>query len=300
MIERYLSREELARLVSALVLVVTFIAIFALFAFLVVPSMRNANKPVSGPAVDAPQGESGWLDPTDYPPQRGYTVPPVDPKTVMTATPAMLTRGQVVFNQTCAPCHGAEGHGDGAAAGGLKPPPRNFAQKDGWKNGYKIEDIYKTLDEGIKGSAMVSYNYISRKDRMALVHYVQSLGTFDHGPEDPKALEALAKSFSASAEVVPDRIPVTSAMKHIEGEYVGAPTLTGLSSGSDLLRASVTDAGAAARTLAGIPNWSKDDAALAKAISAGLPANGFSPAVATYTAQEWKALQAELMNMGAR
>jgi mono/diheme cytochrome c family protein len=300
MIERYLSREEFARLVSALVLVVTFIAIFALFAFLVVPSMRNANKPVSGPAVDAPQGESGWLDPTDYPPQKGYTIPPVDPKTVMTATPEMLTRGQVVYNQTCAPCHGAEGHGDGAAAGGLKPPPRNFAQKDGWKNGYKIEDIYKTLDEGIKGSAMVSYNFITRKDRMALVHYVQTLGTFDHGPEDPKALDAMAKTFAASGEVVPDRIPVATAMKRIEREYSGASGLPGFDAAPTLVRAAVCDAGAAARTLAGIPGWSKDDAVFARAVSAGVPANGFSTEVVTYTAQEWKALQADLLKMGAR
>jgi mono/diheme cytochrome c family protein len=300
MIERYLSREELARLISALLLVVTFIAIFAFFAFLVVPSMRNANKPVSGPAVDAPQGDSGWLDPTDYPPQKGYTIPPVDPKTVMTATPEMLTRGQAVFNQTCAPCHGAEGHGDGAAAGGLKPPPRDFSKKDGWKNGYKIEGIYKTLDEGVKGSGMVSYNYMTRKDRMALVHYVQSLGSFDHGPEDPKALDDLAKSFASSAEVVPDRIPVAAAMKRIEAESSGAPALPGFESAPGFVKASVLDPGAAARTLAGIPQWSRDDSALAKAVSAGVPANGFSTQVATYTAQEWKTLQADLIKMGIR
>lgn len=300
MIERYLSREELARLVSALVLVVTFIAIFALFAFLVVPSMRNANKPVSGPAVDAPQGESGWLDPTDYPPQKGYTIPPVDPKTVMTATPEMLTRGQAVYNQTCAPCHGAEGHGDGAASGGLKPSPRNFASKDGWTNGYKMEDIYRTLDEGIKGSAMVSYNFITRKDRMALVHYVQSLGNFDHGPENPKALDAMAKMFAASGEVVPDRIPVSAAMRRIEGEYREAPALSDMASAPPLVKASVCDGPAAARTLAGTPGWAKDDVAFAKAVSAGVPANGFSTVVATYTAEEWKALQADLLKLGAR
>ena len=123
MIEQYLSPEELKRLVSALVVVVTAILIFALFAFLVVPSMRNANQPAAGPAVNAPQGESGWLDPTDYPPSKGYTIPPVDPKTLMTATPALLTRGQALYNQNCVACHGTEGHGDGPAAKGLNPPP---------------------------------------------------------------------------------------------------------------------------------------------------------------------------------
>ena len=262
--------------------------------------MRNANKPVSGPAVDAPQGEYGWLDPTDYPPAKGYTIPPIDPKTVMTATPEMLTRGQVVYNQTCAPCHGAEGHGDGAAAGGLKPPPRDFAQKDGWKNGYRIEQVYKTLDEGIKGTAMVSYNFIGRKDRMALVHYVQSLGPFDHGPEDPKALDAMAQMFASSGEVVPDRIPVAMAMVRLDREYAGVPALPDLSTAPPLVRKSVTDPGRAARTLSGIPGWSGSDAVLAKAVSAGVPANGFAPAVATYDAGQWKALHADLLRMTAR
>ena len=36
--------------------------------------------------------------------------------------------------------------------------------------------IFKTLSEGIRGTSMASFDYLSKKDRMALVHYVQSLG----------------------------------------------------------------------------------------------------------------------------
>ena len=61
MIERYVSRQELLRLLSALLVVVIFICIFALFAFLVVPGMRNANKPLSGPAVSRRRASrAGW------------------------------------------------------------------------------------------------------------------------------------------------------------------------------------------------------------------------------------------------
>ena len=37
------------------------------------------------------------------------------------------------------------------------------------------------------------------------------------------------------------------------------------------------------------------DAALAKGLVAGLPGNGFAPRVATYSREEWKALQRELV-----
>ena len=55
---------------SALLVVVGFISIVALFAFIVVPGMRNVNQPGSQTSVTAVQGDTGWLDPTDYPAPR--------------------------------------------------------------------------------------------------------------------------------------------------------------------------------------------------------------------------------------
>ena len=140
-------------------------------------------------------------------------IPPVDPKTVLTSTPELLARGKMLYSQTCAPCHGPEGRGDGAAGATLRPAPRDFTAKDGWTNGTRIEDIFKTLDTGIKGSAMVPYDDLSKKDRMALVHVVQSFGKFDHGTSDPKAREALERVFESAGEVIPNRIPVSRAIE---------------------------------------------------------------------------------------
>ena len=294
MIERYVSAQELRRLLSALLVVVIFICIFALFAFLVVPGMRNANQPLSGPAVSPPQGESGWLDLTDYPATKGYTLAPVDPKTVMSPTPELLARGQALFNQNCVSCHGPAGRGDGPAARGLNPPPRDFSQAAGWKNGYQVEGIWKTLQEGIKGSGMVAYEYLSHKDRMALVHYVQSLGAFDHGPEDPKKLQVLAALFASSGEVVPPKIPVSMAMRKLEREYVPPPRLEWVAEAPALVRWSVVSPANAEQTLEGIPAWRTDESALAQGVVRGVPANGFAPAVATYTGGQWRELQAQL------
>jgi len=293
MIDKYVSPSEFKRLISALLVVAGFIAIVAFFAFLVVPGMRNVNTPEATVAVDAPQGETGWLDPTDYPATARVVLPPIDPKTVMTPNPELTVRGKAIFAQTCATCHGPDGKGDGPGGAGLNPKPRNFTQQAGWTNGYHIENIYRTLDEGVKGTGMVSYNYLSKKDRMALVHVVQSLGAFDHGPEDPKALESLSKLFASAGEVIPNRIPVALAEQKLETEFQAAPALGDVAK-NPLLQAAILDPMRASQTLAGIPRWREDDKALAQAVAAGLPFNGFSPAVATYAPERWKALQSAL------
>jgi caa(3)-type oxidase subunit IV len=91
-------------------------------------------------------------------------------------TDELKVHGKDVFAAQCATCHGAEGKGDGAAAGALNPKPRNFHSADNWKNGRKPTQIFKTLKEGIPGGAMGSFSTLSVDDRWALVHYVTSLG----------------------------------------------------------------------------------------------------------------------------
>ncbi len=293
MIDRYVSPTELRRLLSALLVVTGFISIAALFGFLIVPGLLRANQPAAEVAVNAPQGETGWLDPTDYPAARREVIPPIDPKTVLSPTPDLSARGKVLYDQTCATCHGAAGKGDGPGAGQQNPRPRNFTVKDGWKNGTRIEDIFRTLDEGIKGTSMVSYNYLNKKDRMALVHVVQSLGGFDHGSSDPKARAALEKLFASAGETIPNRIPVKRAEALLLQEFqpaaaVGAP-------GSALLRQALVDPARAAQTLAALPGWKDSDQALARGVVAGLPFNGFAPAVATFGPERWKELRAALV-----
>lgn len=217
-INDYLSPEERQRLASALILVLGFISIAAFFGFTVVPGLRYQAHTTPDAPVQAVQGETGWLDPTDYPAMAREILPPIDPRTVLTPNPALLARGKDVYAKTCATCHGADGKGDGPGGTGLNPKPRNFTDKTAWKNGTRLEDVYRTLEEGIKGSSMVSYNYLSKKDRMALAHVVQSLGSFDHGASDPKAIAALEKLFASAGEVIPNRIPVSRAVEALSRE----------------------------------------------------------------------------------
>jgi mono/diheme cytochrome c family protein len=299
-IDQYVSPEELRRLVSSYLVGIGALTILVLFASIVVPGLRNANKPLAAPAVVGPEGETGWLDPTEYPPQRGYVIPPIDPKTVMTANPELLSRGKALFQQNCTPCHGATGEGNGPAAAALNPRPRDFTQPKGWTNGYRLTEIYKTLSEGIRGTGMASYDYLSARDRMALDHYVQSLGAFPHGPDDPAALDALAKQFASAGERVPNKIPVSMAMAKLEAEYVApaplsAPAPAAGGGGAQLFARVVVNDARAARTLAESASWRQSAAALAAVVVPGTPANGFAVSVATLSPEEWQVLYEALL-----
>ena len=223
MISDWLSPAESRRLASALMVVLGFLALAGVLAFLVVPSLRyQADPDKGGPGgtglINPVLGETGWLDPTDYPATAKRNLPPIDPKTVMTASPALLEQGKALFAQECASCHGPAGKGDGPAGLSLTPRPRDFTSKDGWKNGPRLDAIYKTLDEGIPGSGMGSFTYLGKRDRMALDHYVQSLGAFDHGT-DPAGQAALEHLFATSGETLPNRIPVQAAVEALCREY---------------------------------------------------------------------------------
>lgn len=294
MIERYVSPEEWQRLRIGLTAVIGAILIFGLFALIVVPGLRNANRPPTQTPVETVAGSSGWLDPTEYPPMRGYEIPPLDPKTVMEPTPEMLGRGKALYGQYCVPCHADDGLGKGPASASLKPPPRNFAQSGGWKNGPGRPSIFKTLAQGVPGSAMVAYDMLTKQDRMALVHYVRSFARFEQPVERAEALAALAKDLAAPGERVPSRIPVSAAENKLVAEYRGPLPLALDDESSAALRMAIADGTRVARVLAQHPEWQQSPEILASLALADLPENGFRPAAGALTSAQWQALFAEL------
>ena len=265
---------------------------FLLFGLIVVPALLRERRPLPRPPSDQPAAASvGWLDQAETPASKGRDLPPVDPATVMTPNPKLLARGEVLFKQNCSSCHGESGQGNGPAAGTLNPRPRNFTQPDGWRHGYHVTDIYATITNGSKGTGMAAFDFIMPADRMALVHTVRSLGGFDHGAEDPKALAALADSFRSKGFHIPNRIPVSLAIKKMVKEQAIVPPLQpppakDKSASAELLRFAVADPPRAARTVAATANRS-DATAVARAWAAGAPDNGFSPAAAGLNAAEW-------------
>jgi mono/diheme cytochrome c family protein len=279
------------------VIAASALAVFVLFAWIVGPGLaREWNQPASVPApAGVNQGTPGWLDPAEAPARRGRVLPPLDPAQVMTARPELLDRGHERFRQDCVSCHGEQGRGDGPAAATLTPKPRNFTSPSGWTNGYRTTDIYRTITSGVKGTGMAAFDYLTPADRMALVHYVRSLGKFDHGAEDKLALDQLSAQFKSSGGRIPNRIPVSQAMVKLAEE---APPLATLRAPADpttaaLLRRFVSDPERAARTVAGL-GTEPGLAELGRALAVGAPGNGFRPEVATLSLDDWQLLRVAL------
>ena len=297
MIEDYVNTEELKRLLSTLAVVVVALMIAALFATILVPGLRNANKPAAPMPVNPVIGEPGWLDPVEYPEARGKVIPPLDPKDLMSATSELTGRGKELFAQNCTACHGEKGLGNGPAAWGMNPQPRNFTSAIGWKNGFDLPAIYKTLSEGVRGTSMAPFDYLSKRDRMALAHFIQSLGAFPYTAGSDEAVAELAIKLSAAGETTPNKIPVSRAIAILQREY-SEPARLGISPDDrsvEILRRVIVDPARAAQTLSLSESWRSSPKELAEAIVAGAPANGFSVNTALLGAGEWQALQTELI-----
>jgi mono/diheme cytochrome c family protein len=275
--------------------------IAGLFAILVVPGLRNANKPQTPiTAVTAVVGESGWLDPAEFPPAKGAVIPPVDPRTLIEFSAELTVRGKELFENNCVPCHGMLGRGDGPAAGTMIPHPRNLTGPAGWKNGYDLPGIFKTLSEGIAGSSMAPFDYLPRSERMALAHYVQSLGAFPHNTARPQAMEALSKELASAGEKIPNKIPVRMAMAKLTEEFAARRPfeidLENHNPGAEILRHVAINRSRAAQVLAESNQWRSTPSDLAAAILPDTPENGFSVGIANISPDDWKALHAELLS----
>jgi caa(3)-type oxidase subunit IV len=93
------------------------------------------------------------------------------------SSPELIAHGKELYKAQCVTCHGDAGAGNGPAAAGLNPKPRNFTAGDGWKNGRKPSQIFGTLTKGL--NTMPAFGSLPSDDRWGLVHYVRTLGAHE-------------------------------------------------------------------------------------------------------------------------
>lgn len=150
--------------------------------------------------------------------KKGVQLAGVEIKTISDPTNDLINKGEELYQANCASCHGDQGLGDGVAGATLDPPPRDLTSNDGWVNGRKISDMYKTLEEGIEGSGMTAYDYMPIKDRFAIIHYVRTLD--DDFPKDNEDdLMALEQTYNLSeGQKASNQIPIELAMEKISNE----------------------------------------------------------------------------------
>ncbi len=83
--------------------------------------------------------------------------------------PDLVRRGEMVYYDVCAPCHGDDG--SGSTFGDDVPPPPDFRQFNPLP-----EQTIRILNEGIPGTAMYSFREIlSPEDKRAVAIYILTL-----------------------------------------------------------------------------------------------------------------------------
>lgn len=90
-----------------------------------------------------------------------------------------LNTGRAIYKEYCMACHGVDGDGNGVAAKGLYPPPRNFKtgiiKFGNVTSGELVHDdsIYKLLKHGLNGTAMLPWD-LEEGQMIAVWQYIKT------------------------------------------------------------------------------------------------------------------------------
>jgi mono/diheme cytochrome c family protein len=94
---------------------------------------------------------------------------------------ASILRGQQVYNNACAGCHGRAGDGNGVAGQYIDPPPRNFTKgifRFRSTPGGELptdEDLYTSITDGMLYTMMPAYKeLLTEQETWDVVNYVKT------------------------------------------------------------------------------------------------------------------------------
>ena len=119
----------------------------------------------------------------------------------------LRTLGADVYAHRCVGCHGQRGDGNGPAATFLSPRPRDFTlgvfkfrstppgslPTDG--------DLYRTVTDGVRGTAMPTWHELPDKERLAVVAFIKTFSSrWKNEPQGPAP--AIAQPPRATTELV--------------------------------------------------------------------------------------------------
>ena len=98
-------------------------------------------------------------------------------------SPDVLEKGKGLYHGkgTCFNCHGKNGAGDGVAAMGLDPAPRNFRHHGFWRHRAEGE-IFWVIKNGSPGTGMVGFGAVLTDEEIwSIIQYERSFAG-GHGP----------------------------------------------------------------------------------------------------------------------
>jgi mono/diheme cytochrome c family protein len=260
-------------------------------------SRQNVNPAVPDSTVQA-----------DLPVIQAKTIPPIDISKIGEPTPDLLAKGKNIFTTVCISCHGEAGKGDGPAGSILNPKPRNFTSKDGWKNGPKLSQIFKTLQDGIPGSAMASYEYLTPEEKFGLAHYIRTTFVSNPPKDSPDDLSNIDQLYNLSkGKEIPAQIPVSAAAKFVMNENdlvvqktsrIMSSISSNISNPASVLFDKITDNKFRALvSLERSPEWIQNEQLFINTIVNNVNTNGFNRKVFNLAAADWDILYSYLKNV---
>jgi copper transport protein len=117
--------------------------------------------------------------------------------------PAVIARGEEVYQANCLACHGATGQGNGPAAMGLNPAPADFTSPV-HKN-HRVSDLTLWVTNGVEDSAMPPFkDQLTRQQIDDVVAYIQSLSA--SSAATPVAVNAPSPSECTVDPVQPEEL----------------------------------------------------------------------------------------------
>jgi mono/diheme cytochrome c family protein len=98
-------------------------------------------------------------------------------KNPVPSTPDSISTGEDLYQEIgCNGCHGDDGTGDGPAAAGLEPSPRNFTNPK-WQEARTDGELRYTIFHGSEGTAMIGNEamFDDPNDVWNVINYIRSL-----------------------------------------------------------------------------------------------------------------------------
>jgi len=105
-------------------------------------------------------------------------------------SPASVTRGEAVFVQRCAGCHGRKADGKGPNSLDILPRPRNL-RNSAFVHSVNDERLFDSILYGVQGTAMppwIDYG-LSNNDVGDLVNFIRSINPQSKGNQHARAIE---------------------------------------------------------------------------------------------------------------
>ncbi len=98
-----------------------------------------------------------------------------------------IARGEKLYAERCAFCHGATGRGDGTLAANLNPPPIAFTDESRARE-RSVFALYQVIEQGLDGTSMASFADLPSQERWALAFYVSTFAFPEREAVDGAAL----------------------------------------------------------------------------------------------------------------